>query len=316
MTTLLRYLHDVYRPRHPRLKSPLSVAQYESVIRVLDDYHRSKGGTGPVQTEDLNDLLVLGCASALVSDKKRSPATANRIIRTIAAIWRDAAKRKCAPPMPDELPEHPEPKKHPVAWSPDELDRVLDSASQETGYIGPVPAASWMMSLLLFIYWTGARISAVMSTPTAMLDSVAGTVRIPAESQKHNADGLYDLPADLVELLLSFGIRERGLETIFGDWPFDRTQPGWRSLNRRLEKILKRAELPATRRDKWHKIRKTHATMVAAKRGIAVASQMLGHSDVRVTAAYIDPRFVPREKATEILDAPHVSMRPHFRIVG
>lgn len=316
--TVWDFFHDIYRIYHPRLKSQNSVCQYESAIRVVDRYWRSKGNTGAVQVSDLSAELVLGAASALVRDAKcpRSPATANRLIRTIVAIWREAAKRAGAVPVPDDLPEYDVPKRAPVAWSPEELAKVLASAAQEEGYIGPVPASSWFTALLLFVYWTGARITAVMSTRVAALDPETGTVKIDAEHQKHNADGTYDLPRDLVECLQSFGAEARGVETLFGDWPYDRGQVGWRALNRRLQKVLDRAGLPSTRKDKWHKIRRTFATQITARRGIAVAQQMLGHSTMKVTEAYVDPRFVPRPKATEILDAPVASLKPAFRIVG
>lgn len=315
---LQRFFSEVYRIYHPRLRSANSVTQYESVCRVLDRYHRSRNGQAAT-TQDFSVELILGAAAGLVQHptKPRTPATANRVIRTAVAMWREAAKRKYAPPLPDDpLPKYTEPDRLPVAWSPEEFTRALQATEQETGYIGPVPASSWLLGLELFVFWTGARISAVMSTRTDTLDSVNGTVTIDADNQKHRADGLYDLPLDLVELLLSWGIRERGLETIFGDWPYDRGQFSWRSLNKRLEKILKRAGLPSSRRDKWHKIRRTHATQVAAKHGIAVAQKMLGHSSSRVTERYIDPRYVPRPKATEILEAPAVMPRPQFRIVG
>jgi integrase len=316
--TVWDFFHDIYRIYHPRLKSRNSVGQYESAIRVVDRYWRSKGNAGPVCVSDLSAELVLGAASSLVRDPKapRSPATANRLISTIAAIWREAAKRSGAPPVPDDLPEYDVPKRAPVAWSPEELAKMLAEAAKESGYIGPVPASSWFSALLLFVYWTGARITAVMSTRVAALDVQTCTVKIDAEHQKHNADGTYDLPRDLVECLQSFGAEARGLQTLFGDWPYDRGQVGWRALNRRLEKVLIRAGLPTTRRDKFHKIRRTFATQITAKRGIAVAQQMLGHSTLKVTEAYVDPRFVPRPKATEILDAPCGATMPTFRIVG
>lgn len=313
---LIAFFNDVYRIYHPSLRSRNTVSQYESVCRVLDRHNRERHGR-PAVTCDLSAELILGSAARLVNDCGRSPATGNRVIRTAAAMWREAAKRGYAARLPDEpLPQYDEPKRLPVAWKPDEFRRVLEATELETGYVGPIPAASWFLGLELFVFWTGARISAVMSVKVADLDATENTVRIDADSQKHRADGLHDLPPDLVDLLGSWGLRERGVGTLFGDWPFDRGQPSWRALNRRLAAILKRADLPATRRDMWHKIRRTHATQITAKKGIAVAQKMLGHSSSKVTERYVDPTQVPRDRATEILDSPMVLGPPRFRIVG
>lgn len=313
---LQHFFHNVYRIYHPRLRSKNTVVQYESVLRTLNRFHEKTKGQSAT-TADLSAELILGAAAELVNRRGRSPATANRVIRTAVAMWREAARRGLSAELPKEpLPQYDEPKSNPVAWWPEELERTLQATQAEQGYVGPVPSAAWFQALILMVFWTGARISAVMSIEVENLDTKNNTVKILAEHQKHKADGLYDLPGDLVELIDSFGLQMRGVSTLFGDWPYDRHQPGWRALNRRLAEVQRRAGLPATRKDMWHKIRRTHATQVAAARGIATAQKMLGHSSARVTERYVDPSQIPRERATEILKAPSMTNKPAFRIVG
>jgi hypothetical protein len=57
-----------------------------------------------------------------------------------------------------------------------------------------------------------------------------------------------------------------------------------------------------------HKMRRTAATLIASKKGVAAASEFLGHSGVEVTKRYIDPSKIPGNDATEIL--PMVTLAP------
>ncbi len=63
------------------------------------------------------------------------------------------------------------------------------------------------------------------------------------------------------------------------------------SLYERLRFILRSAGLPCTRRDMFHKFRRTTATQIAMVAGESLASQHLGHEDASTIKRYIDPRF-------------------------
>lgn len=71
--------------------------------------------------------------------------------------------------------------------------------------------------------------------------------------------------------------------------------------------ILKPAGLPNDRKRKFHAIRKTVATYVAATRGKEAARDALGHSDNRTTDGYIadahsvDPTLPPRFSPMDVM---------------
>lgn len=70
----------------------------------------------------------------------------------------------------------------------------------------------------------------------------------------------------------------------------------------RFEVILKRAGLPADRRSKFHRIRRTTLSHYKAAGGDAQA--LAGHSSGRVTALYLDPRIVRQPSAPDLLFRP------------
>ena len=74
-----------------------------------------------------------------------------------------------------------------------------------------------------------------------------------------------------------------------------------------LKRILTRAGLPTSERDLWHKIRRTFATQVNAKAGIAMAQTLLGHSSPAITQRYIDPTQCPENNQAEYLASPEAA---------
>jgi integrase len=187
---------------------------------------------------------------------------------------------------------------------PDEVLKILAAAKHQPGMVGRVRAGDFFYALELFILNTGTRISAAMLTPTAGLDLDAGVVLIPAEIQKHNSDEYFDLlPCTVAALKV---IRSGRNQRLFDDWPYDRKKRQWPTLNRYQKRILVNAGLFATtrdvtRKDMFHKLRRSFATFVNARGGQHLAQEMLGHSHQNVTKLYIDPRMRSRTKVTELL---------------
>jgi hypothetical protein len=75
---------------------------------------------------------------------------------------------------------------------------------------------------------------------------------------------------------------------------------------RRLEIILERAGLPAGRKDKFHRIRKTTASYYQAAGGSA--QWLLDHADPATTRKYLDPRIVRGQSAPDII--PPIGLPP------
>lgn len=277
-----------------------------------------------VQPEDFSRELLSGCLAWLVSHEKRTAATTNRVRRGLLAIWRYAHRLGRAPALPvhEEIERLAEPKIEPRCWSPEELGKIFDSAASMSGRVGDVAAGEFFLAHCYFVYNTGVRISAVMGTPAANLDLTRGEVQVPWAQQKQRADQTFDLLPETLEAL--HAIRpERHLPKdgqrggcIFDDWPYDRTVRQWPSLTDRYKQILRRAGLACTRRDLFHKLRRTFATFLAAERGIMAACEWLGHSHVSVTWRYIDKRFMKGPRLADTLPRPRPSTAPpKLRIV-
>lgn len=321
-------LLDFFRSRmvalNPKIRSEATRKAYEVEISVLEEYFRTDYLCRPSDRRELllSDLCtdLVGGAAAWQVRRGRSPATANRLLRQIGSIWAFAAtdeKYGSIVSPPKKLAKHKEPKRIPEAWSPDEFASLITASAQLTGNVGSVPANVWWPSLLLTAYWTGARISAIMALPVENVDLRVGEVKFPAETQKQYADQGFELPADVADFLRRLNPAARGHKTFFGDWPFDRTVPQWRVLGKHFTQIVKSCGLKTGRRYKFHMIRRTFATQITAKEGVAVAQSMLGHADIKTTQRYIDPRFVARPKATLILPAmPVPVVSEGLRVVG
>lgn len=154
--------------------------------------------------------------------------------------------------------------REPEFWSMEEFGHILDVAERSEGNVGDVPAGVFWPALLCTVLNTGWRITDVMQAPTTGLDVEGGWMRINAGWQKHRRDMVAKLLRDCRAALISLDPKGRGLPTVFGDWPHDRTHRGWQALTKGYRDILSDAGLPH-QRDPWHKMRRTFATMIAAK---------------------------------------------------
>ncbi len=250
-----------------------------------------------VLSEELNDDLGAGCMAWLL-ERGRSPATANKVRAHLTAVWRLAKRRDLIGRSP-QVERLREPKRQPKAWRAADLGKILASAAREQGEIAGVRAADWWMALFLVLYDTGLRISATMALEWAWLDG--DMLDVCAEVQKQNADQSLDLSADALAALDA--IRRPTRRHIF-PWPWDRGGPQWATLNRRLRRILTRAGLPTTRRDLFHKLRRSNASYLKAAGGDPTSQ--LGHSTERVTRAYLDPRICRPRRQVDLLPRPKV----------
>jgi integrase len=211
--------------------------------------------------------------------------TANRDVRLLLALWNDAIDRgynahqkQRIKPLAEELDNLP-------CLDPDEVAAVLASCAAETDLFMPVPAPDFWAALILAVYDCGSRISALMETVPADLDFSSGTITLRAKNTKQRGCQVIGLSDQTLDALRKIYDRER--DYLF-PWPYDRSQPGWSALGRRLKRILKRAQLPYGNKHLWHKFRRTTATWIAAALGIEAAREHLGHSSVEVTKRYID----------------------------
>lgn len=188
-----------------------------------------------------------------------------------------------------------EPERIPRAWSEPELAALLKAASEMPGKVGSVPAGRWWLALLLVCWDTGERITAVMRSSWGDLDLADRWVYFPAENRKGGRrDRQFRLHADTVAALNA--IRSPIRERVFF-WPWTET-----SLWGHFTDVLIRAGLPHDRKCKFHKMRRSVATHAEAA-GLN-ATEILGHSCRRVTEGYLDPRFLDKPQAADVLFRP------------
>lgn len=307
------YLHHL-KPQRQRNCSPLLPADYLIVIAAAEKFWRSgdqsredQPMTPAVWKEHGESLL----ARYLDSRSDLSPPTVNKHLRYLRTLWNFLHAEDVLPKR-FRLQETSELKREPRCWSQLEFTAILRSAMDLRGKVGDVPSNVWWPALILVMYAVGCRINAIMRIAVADLDLEAGTVLVRAETQKQKDDQLFTLIPEAVAALRL--MRPDRLALVFEEWTFD--QPNaktgrrdWRTLTRHYRKILQRAGLPDSRRDLFHKVRRTFGTFIAAAAGRGAAKELLGHSTEKVTERYLDKRFLALPNAAELLQRPSVPIQ-------
>lgn len=223
----------------------------------------------------------------------RAPASVNKERNNLLAMWRFAARKRFVEAWPDVDPDI-EPKRVPQAWTQSEVFRLFASLKQEQGLIASIPACTWWQGLHLVGWDTGERIGALLGLEWPDMDLEGRWAICRAETRKgRRADRIYRLAEDTVNVLK---LMRRPLRHVF-EWPYSRDY-----LWRKYTRILQRAKLPADRRSKFHRLRRTVASVFEAAGGNA--TQLLGHSRRSVTERYIDPRIAPTQQAVDLLYRP------------
>lgn len=325
--TLRKFFEEVYCEHKPQL-ALRTIEDYSDQISIAEAFFREQRiATGhPERSLLLSDLtkpFVLKVIKKRLGEQKAA-GTVDKF-RRLAVTLTNFARREFDYDVDEiSMQKLRELKRSNRAWLEGELQKLLTAAAEDEGMVGNVPAGIWLPALVLFVINTGCRITSVMRTPLACLDLEQGTVIVPAENQKHGADEPFPLTPECREalrVLVWWPMREPPA-LIFGDWPYDPWHPSrtaWPTLNGRLRTIIVRAGLrktckEVTRKDLWHKLRRTMASYVAARLGKAAAQQLLGHSSPGVTERYLDDRIVSRPDVRTAL--PKLTTALPKRIVG
>lgn len=286
---LLRdFYEQVYRPL--RLSDSSTHCRYQYVLNI----RRFSVFLGHAATlEDLSEESIARLCGS-VREKKRSPATCNKIRSQLVALWNLAARKGYMRNFP-EVGRQREYERVPVAWLTEQLDRLFESCFRESGAIGGVKAGDWWLAFHYVLYDCGTRARATLRLRWDDVDLEAKTALFRAENQKNRADQLFPLQADTVAALRA--IRSPAREYVF-HWPHHR-----QTLYNRYKRIRKRAGLPTGRDRGFHCLRKTFASYLEAKCPGA-ATEALGHSNRTITKRYLDPRVVGTSKPSDHLPRP------------
>jgi len=244
-----------------------------------------------------DDALAL--AMAWLVDRDRAPATANKLRATVNAIWQLAHERGLAAARPRNKKYRCD-LEDPIALTPEQKAAVIAQTQRVRGEVGEVAACQWWPLLVLLLFNSGARITVLRHAPTAGVDLARGEMLLPARWQKQRRDQRVALWASTRRQIVALRIVERGLVHVLDDWPYN--VDTLRDHYTRL--VLEPAGVPTGPKHKFHAIRKTVASEVAAVAGVVTAQEILGHSSAAVTLRYLDPRYDSRPRVPELIPDP------------
>ena len=235
----------------------------------------------------------------------RAASTANRHLRNILAVLREAVDENVCRPFGRKIRLLTETRKPARSWRMDELEKMLATVQNLAGHVGDVPASRWWRALVLVLYDTGLRISATMALRWTdhkeNADGVFFAVR--GETQKGGKSRCPGISQQTAEALAAIA-GEREL-VFFWPWdpPDENGQRNWVTLRAHLRRdILGPAGVDAAGRQLLHAFRKTSATQV--KKAGGNASEQLGHSSPAVTERYIDPEELGASRECDRLPRP------------
>lgn len=315
---VLEFFRDRYLPDHPELQSPRSVEDYEIQIGHFARWWSADGRPGAPTVAVLSRETIQS-AMAWLASLGRSPHTVNKLMRVLKALATHGTETLDLPPL-KKIKPYKCPKRKPSAWTEEQLGEMLFVAGQLRGQLGLVTLAQFARAWILTQYNTGSRISALMAVRWEKIDLTQGLLCLKAEDTKDREEQRISLKPDTVAALAA--LRVANLGGPFDAWPYDR--PGadgrrrpWQALTLLLKKITYCALVDTDqdvntvtasqvrhvigRRECTHKIRRTFATEVAAREGIQVAQELLGHASQTTTEAYIDRSRLPKHSARDIL---------------
>lgn len=292
--TLKEFFDTIYLPERLFGKSENTTRLYNISIRA---FTRTLGRTPKLA--DLTDKNLRLHMMRVVATG-RAKTTANKDRNQLLAMWRLAFGLGMVKEMP-RVAAYPEPDRVPVAWMADEMGALLNAVAGLQGDYEGVPRSLWWHCLIRLALDTGERIGALMA---AEWDWLSGeNIVVIAEARKGSrSDRSYRLSAQSVELLADMRKFNPKAGLIFR-FPFCPS-----SLWTHYGRILKAADLPCGRKDKFHRIRKTTGSVSYAA-GLD-PQEVLDHQYRRTTKAYLDPRFTRAVQPCDILAAYLANPRP------
>lgn len=283
---LIDYFTDHYKPRRLLGKSPHTTRLYKASIKAFGQTLGKK----PTLDDLTDENLILHLQRRI--DDGLSVATANKDRSQLLAIWRQAFRQKMIDTLPD-VPEMPEPQRTPVAWLPQEVEKLFGAIYKSDGEIGGVPSRLWWDGLIRLSFDTGERIGALRAARWDWINDE--WINFPAEVRKgRKRDRSYKMSQATRGSLNRLRPHTGGVECF--PFPYSETYI-WKLYKR----LLERAGLPSNRKCLFHRNRRTVASVVYASGHDA--QDALDHTHKRTTQQYLDPRYKRDISVCDILAA-------------
>lgn len=292
-------LRDLLVDRIAPLKdlSARTVHMYNSTLDRLRD-HLGHEAT----VDDLDDLVIAKflrwravtpqCSRGVIS-----PASLAKDSAHIRTIWNWCARKRMKR-SDGELLEFPDykrpvvPKPRPVAYTHDELQRMLQAARHRKGYIGDVSAPWYWQTKIMAMFQTGERVGAVLAIRWREVDLERKTLTFLAATRKgHRETITRAISAELASLMAR---EQRPADRLVWPWLASRKIG---SAYSSLRLLCQAAEVPY---HPFHSIRKSTASYL--KRAGVSAKKQLGHaSEEMAENHYYDERITGVESALDYL---------------
>ncbi len=264
--TILELLRSSYCLEHALCLKQQSLDQMRYAV---DRFNEHLGRDATI--EDFTKLNLIG----LMVARKASvaAATVNKDRRELLALWRHAADNGLCG-QPPRIAKCPEPLNEPHTFATSDLTKIIAATKLMADPI-------WWRSVVLFLYDSGARISASLAIKVSDVDFAARTARLLSSNSKTLRWQRVTLSDDAVEAMTAQAIGREPGELL---WP-------WRRHKRQLfpwfRKLVDTAGVELPRGKCFHSLRRTHGTAVCELFGIETASQSLGHTNTQTTKLYV-----------------------------
>lgn len=282
------FFENVYLRRRYTLK-PKSIENMRRTIRLFDKF------VGQATLQSLNEQDVLDFVAHRYAHRK--PATAGKDRENLLAIWR-LARRNGFPELgiPD-LETVRVPRGVPSAFTVDEVRSILAASRRLPGVMRgtTIPTSQWWESLILFLYDTGARVSAAKAVKASEVNLTGRLVVLGAENSKTSTSQVVQISQQTTDAIAS---HLDGRETV---WPWNYVREKlWKDFRR----ILQSAGVTVEYGNAFHKLRRCHATLACKANGMEAAAKALGHTSHAMTSRYVDPRQLGPCNSVDTLPRP------------
>ncbi len=284
--SLREFFDEYYRPRRLLDGSIHTVHRYENAFR---HFHRFLGREPMVS--DLDETTM----TALIKhhSQGRAAHTVVTLRNKLMALANYAHKKGLLAEVPD-VPRIRVPQRLPVAFTVNEISRLVEAARQVSGERCLIPAGKFWSALFLVAYDTGARAGAIWSLEWTDYRPDTLALLFRAEKQKQRCDQLLRVSQQTADALGAI----QGIYSQRMIFPWDRAEC---QKSYHIKTILATAGLPHGRHDQLQRIRKTTASIMHALGADATAQ--LGHSTDTVTRKYyLDT--VNAQQACDVLPRP------------
>lgn len=237
--------------------------------------------------DDLNELQLQQWVAHGFTALKR--VTVSRQRSRLVTLWRFAYRKKLVSAEPPELEPIRLPKRIPVAWTMEDLEKILHQCRLLRGTMRDlrIRRADWWLSLTLWLYDTGSRINAALCLRSCDVDLAKRACLLRAESSKTWLEQVLPISPQTADAIATIFDESRPLV-----WPYP-----WhrRRLWRELKQLLADAGVDASAYVGFHRLRRTHATQAVRSAGWEAAARDLGHTSVRMTQQYVDLRQIDHQ---------------------